>query len=728
MSASEKSDLENAQSPEPAGVEGSAFLLDDDSASHASSPGVSVYAYGHGLGKYPFCEQARAVNTSADGCSLLLSVRVSVGQNLALTNGSKSKDQECQVVSVDRYDTKTFQVAVVFPSPNADFWEVPPAASSNGSGTPGAAAVKAPGADLGIRGRRSTRVVQSLPLTVTGIDALGRRFEERTSTLMLNCHGCRYQSRHYALKGMWVTIEVPASESRSAVRRVRGQVLWVRPPRTARELIELGVEFETAGNLWSIADPPPDWFPFPDLPPAQPAHKTGEAQDIQVHEGNAKQAGSGVLGIEEELTSALSAVALAAQQQLERRAADLLEHQSQEINRRLDSAVASWTQRLQPALQAAGQETVARLGVQLEQELGSRLDRVREVLARLDSRTQAADEALRKGQEASANLSAQGQIADLAPARLQILGQEFEQSAAAIAAKLLADMETKATESSRKSLEAVLQAALAYEKVVQTQISTHIEAVLDRVQTTFGNLEQDFEKSALVLTGKLLADIEVKVADTALSSFNQKAREMSEQTEATLERVQSAIASLEDGFEKSAGTVTSKLLADLEAKAAETTHSTFEALFKTAEWYEKKVHTQMQATIQKGSEEAISSLREQGREISGAFAAEINQQGRLLADRAHALERQFADHLSHFANERVGEYKQRLDDEANGSLRSAADKFAELCGQNIEVVSRSSEERLREMCNQVFAEAGENLRQRLLVLAAFPAVKPAGEQ
>jgi len=726
MSASEKNDLENAQRPESAGLDGSAFLLDDDSASHVSSPGVSIYVYGHGLGKYPFCEQARAVNTSADGCSLLLSVRVSVGQNLALTNGSKSKDQECQAVSVDRYDAKTFQVAVVFPSPNADFWEVPPATSSNGSGTPDpqdAPAVKAPGVDLGIRGRRSTRVVRSLPLTVTGIDALGRRFEERTSTLMLNCHGCRYQSRHYALKGMWVTIEVPASESRSVVRTVRGQVLWVRPPRTARELIELGVEFETAGNLWAIADPPPDWFPFPDLPPAQPAHKPAEAQDIEVHEGTAKQADSGVLGIEEELTSALSAVALAAQQQLERRAADLLEHQSQEINRRLDNAVASWTQRLQPALQAAGQETVARLGVQLEQELGSRLDRVREVLARLDSKTQAADEASRRGQEGPSS-----QIADLGVARLQTLGQEFEQSAAAVAAKLLADMEAKAAESSRKSLEAVLQAALAYEKVVQTQISTHIEAVLDRVQTTFGNLEQDFEKSALMLTDKLLADIEVKVTETSLSGFRQKAREMSEQTEATLERVQSAIASLEDGFEKSAGTVTSKLLTDLEAKAAEATHSTFEALFKTAEWYEKKVHTQMQATLQKGSEEAISSLREQGREISGAFAAEINQQGRFLADRAHALERQLADQLSHFANERVGEYKQRLDDEANGSLRSAADKFAELCGQNIEVASRSSEERLREMCNQVFAEAGENLRQRLLVLAAFPAVKPAGEQ
>ncbi|HVA93982.1 MAG TPA: hypothetical protein VNI36_03685, partial [Candidatus Dormibacteraeota bacterium] len=47
--------------------------------------------------------------------------------------------------------------------------------------------------------RRSTRIVQSVPLTVTGVDALGRPFQERTSTLIINCHGCRYQSKHYVL-------------------------------------------------------------------------------------------------------------------------------------------------------------------------------------------------------------------------------------------------------------------------------------------------------------------------------------------------------------------------------------------------------------------------------------------------------------------------------------------------------------------------------------------------
>lgn len=127
--------------------------------------------------------------------------------------------------------------------------------------------------------RRSTRIVQAVPLTVTGIDALGRPFQERTSTLIINCHGSRYQSKHYVLKGMWVTLEVPHPEPGRPPRTVRGKVMWIQRPRTVRELFQVGVELEVSGNFWGIAFPPSDWFPFPEgltavpsaAPPPKPA-------------------------------------------------------------------------------------------------------------------------------------------------------------------------------------------------------------------------------------------------------------------------------------------------------------------------------------------------------------------------------------------------------------------------------------------------------------------------
>src|SRR5437867_12642152 len=118
-----------------------------------------------------------------------------------------------------------------------------------------------------LRKRRSTRIVQAVPLVVTGVDALGRPFVERTSSLIINCHGARYQSKHYVLKNMWVKLEIPHSESGQAARSVRGRVAWIQRPRTVRQLFQVAVELEVAGNAWGIAFPPEDWFAFPEARP-----------------------------------------------------------------------------------------------------------------------------------------------------------------------------------------------------------------------------------------------------------------------------------------------------------------------------------------------------------------------------------------------------------------------------------------------------------------------------
>jgi hypothetical protein len=115
-----------------------------------------------------------------------------------------------------------------------------------------------------LRKRRSTRIVQAVPLNVTGVDALGRPFTERTSTLIINCHGCRYQSKHYVLKNMWVNLEVPSPEPGHSPRKVRGKVAWIQRPRTVRQLFQVALELETPGNAWGIAFPPEDWFTIPE--------------------------------------------------------------------------------------------------------------------------------------------------------------------------------------------------------------------------------------------------------------------------------------------------------------------------------------------------------------------------------------------------------------------------------------------------------------------------------
>src|SRR6202790_3196909 len=133
-----------------------------------------------------------------------------------------------------------------------------------------------------LRKRRSTRIVQAVPLAVTGVDAIGRPFTEHTSTLIINCHGCRYQSKHYVLKNMWVKLEIPHSESGQPPRVVRGRVAWIQRPRTVRQLFQVALELETPGNVWGIAFPPEDWFAFPNVEAQQ--HDVGAASEPQANE------------------------------------------------------------------------------------------------------------------------------------------------------------------------------------------------------------------------------------------------------------------------------------------------------------------------------------------------------------------------------------------------------------------------------------------------------------
>ena len=118
--------------------------------------------------------------------------------------------------------------------------------------------------DPGTQKRRSTRIVQAVPLTVTGVDALGQPFKERTTTVMVNCHGCKYQSKHYVPKNSVVTLDIPRQQPGLPARSVQGRVIWVQRPRTVRELFQIGLEFEIAGNVWGIAFPPEDWTTYPD--------------------------------------------------------------------------------------------------------------------------------------------------------------------------------------------------------------------------------------------------------------------------------------------------------------------------------------------------------------------------------------------------------------------------------------------------------------------------------
>jgi hypothetical protein len=105
---------------------------------------------------------------------------------------------------------------------------------------------------------------------------------ERTVSVTLNMHGCRYPSRHDYAVGTWVTLQLVgliSSEEKPAT--VRAMVRSVHPPGSLRELQQVGVELETPANVWGIAPPPADWTSVQETntSTAQPASVIAPAQE-----------------------------------------------------------------------------------------------------------------------------------------------------------------------------------------------------------------------------------------------------------------------------------------------------------------------------------------------------------------------------------------------------------------------------------------------------------------
>jgi BMFP domain-containing protein YqiC len=69
-------------------------------------------------------------------------------------------------------------------------------------------------------------------------------------------------------------------------------------------------------------------------------------------------------------------------------------------------------------------------------------------------------------------------------------------------------------------------------------------------------------------------------------------------------------------------------LAELESKATEIGHGAREEIYKTAEWYEKKVQTQLNSLSDKIVEQGAHQMRERAGEVSAEFAAEIDHSSR----------------------------------------------------------------------------------------------------
>jgi hypothetical protein len=194
----------------------------------------------------------------------------------------------------------------------------------------------------------------------------------------------------------------------------------------------------------------------------------------------------------------------------------------------------------------------------------------------------------------------------------------------------------------------------------------------DTIERLARELEQRFAPElarAAEMLGKLGFDREQ--AEKAVAEHQQLIWQVSERgLQDTAARGKEVLAQIENDFAESARTASGRFLAELETRATETSHSTFEALFKSADWYEKKIQTQMQTTLEKGIDQATSRLREKAAEMSGLFASELDH-----------YSRSYVEHTQGQMQENGRDAAERTSQQITEAGDAAATKFTERAAQ-----------------------------------------------
>ena len=350
----------------------------------------------------------------------------------------------------------------------------------------------------------------------------------------------------------------------------------------------------------------------------------------------------------------LDLLARAAAEKVELRAASVLEATSRDMTQRAEEAMAAWGQQLRTIEHSTGQE-IDRFTNRLKTELSNRLESTDEMLKNIEAARTAAQESLRNTQESLAKVSEQAVGA--AHGRMQAFMGEFlahaerqmEESGRAAAAKWIAQLEDKATDTTYTAYGSLFKVSDWCEKKAQREMETALEKGLSAA-----------------------SDNVKEKADAALRDFSAKAEAASEQISSAVEEGRARIRS---SWETEGEQILSRF------RSAFTEHA--------------------QATLNKASQELLnqlSSVLETVRAETLERESKLREAISQMDDQAVQAHELRLDQISRLSlQEAMNRFNQESTEDLDKLVRSAEQGLRHTCNEVFTEVGESLRQRLLEL-------------------------------
>jgi hypothetical protein len=616
-----------------------------------------------------------------------------------------------------------------------------------------------PSEDPGAQKRRSTRIVQAVPITVTGVDALGQPFKERTTTVMVNCHGCKYQSKHYVPKNSTVTIDIPRPEAGAPQRTLVGRVIWVQRPRAVRELFQIGLEFEIAGNVWGIAFPPDDWFPVPGEEPSaaatekasapelrptpvesKPASPAGVATEHQpefnvqsaappIAPGPPIPSGEGKIHVVPEPVLSPEAQASMARQ-MAKIAADVKENLDKSLRRDAQTAI-------NEEMTVVRQQLDAQLHDAVERAIKSSMERVSESSVRkvvqqaAEQTAKIVDEARRATQTNAGQLDAKIRqaveqavshaAADAAQqAAAQAATQNLKQTVEEAVARIVAEREASSPslqilanpEAAQQQLD---QWKHNLEEAAQNVHSRTLEQAQSDVAAAKQTLNEAFQSVVTNASETLdakLSEASVTALARAIEETNARASNLRASLDEIVTGAESTVERARHRIDEIASTRADEIARHADELIAERTKQMEPALQNAAQGVLDRFSTQLDQKLAPGiaeAHEALSALANAGEEAS-QIESKLREQGRRAFEQAAQMEAQAQAKIDAHAAAMQAQAQARLGEQAaqfDRHLREQVEQASTQASQAQAVVR----EQIRQASERAVAESLERVKQ-----------------
>jgi len=561
-----------------------------------------------------------------------------------------------------------------------------------------------------LRKRRSTRIVQAVPLQVTGVDALGRPFAERTSTLIINCHGCRYQSKHYVLKNMWVNLEVPHPEQGHAPRRVRGKVAWIQRPRTVRQLFQVALELEEPGNAWGIGFPPDDWFPFPEEGKflSNPASSSDLPPSIGIPAGESPlpivEAEPGVAAPDNLRVFPAPASATDASLQLARQVARLLAEAKQQINAAAKEAASQAVAAERRVSADEWEQRYATFREEIARETAQAIENIQE-----ETLTQA------RGTQAAAAESIKNELPRWLAPQLEQLTHELTTHLAHEGA-IQRDQHEKQLATAQETLQTLCSQA----EEAAAKLRTHAEQVESeaaaRLEAAKRHAEEDARRREELLGaqrdsfGAALNEIQQKMSE----SFAEAQHALREQITRDLGAAQQQASA---GLQEQAQTLRQEFQKESEAQSSSVTQSLGEQRRQLEETLARANQAterleQYASRVEAVQQQAISGFQSQLDDVLSLHRNELHRQSDNLFEEIHARIRSSFETAN---SEALQKFEQHVESMVQPHITRTEEAVHRLAGGRslLDAAMTMQQDRIRSAADEAFAESLARFRENL---------------